>query len=572
MMTVGTSSYPGNTFLDMDCESSAYYDGKNPGTSSISGYSEEYRAQQLLNYPLLNLQLEGDSVLPEIPMGNIVDRLRMLRLRPTLEDNTSLAEVLGLSQLSSLQSGFYGGGSRQKQISYMCMALTRSLYDAPSRFIDCSKARFFSSNTLGAASSGIGLKNFLYQMLIGVELLIRLRKEPATISYSGLVSDAISGLIVLAALWMENVVIQGPKAGLTKDDPKAYTLYASQNQRQVEALIRFGEAMEWPYMDEARNYIENAYQDLIAARPVPSWDIYDWLFGLVLPGKCYRHRIMACLVHSSPTIRSIGSAPYWENGLVVKDKSYWPRRTVIGRVLGGLKGVKIVCGWIGPLPAPKENVTGWIRLKARSVDIPVPVQASVSNQSAFRALGFDDPSGRAEDVGAFLQSITNPDEWVEAPPPTATRRSDAMARVQLKAIHLNLLPGFETSSLPTEEYQASVDFEIDGQTITYTFYSNPVFVAAPPCVGSHVLHQRQVQKYKENVLMAADIKNKYPPTDQLVVIDAMGEGEEVLARAWCAERGRHAIIRKGEECCFSCAASVTVGRTGLGVNVLIMCR
>ena len=228
MMTVGTSSYPGNTFLDMDCESSAYYDGKNPGTSSISGYSEEYRAQQLLNYPLLNLQLEGDSVLPEIPMGNIVDRLRMLRLRPTLEDNTSLAEVLGLSQyvtlpfplgffiniarLSSLQSGFYGGGSRQKQISYMCMALTRSLYDAPSRFIDCSKARFFSSNTLGAASSGIGLKNFLYQMLIGVELLIRLRKEPATISYSGLVSDAISGLIVLAALWMENVVIQGPKA------------------------------------------------------------------------------------------------------------------------------------------------------------------------------------------------------------------------------------------------------------------------------------------------------------------------------------------------------------------------
>jgi hypothetical protein len=91
------------------------------------------------------------------------------------------------------------------------MALTRSLHDAPTRFIDCSKARYFSNNTLGVASSGIGLKNFLYQVLVGAELLVRLRKEPAIVSYSALVTDPISGLLVLAARWMENVVIQGPK-------------------------------------------------------------------------------------------------------------------------------------------------------------------------------------------------------------------------------------------------------------------------------------------------------------------------------------------------------------------------
>jgi len=98
----------------------------------------------------------------------------------------------------------------------MCMALTRSLYDAPSRFIDCSNARVFSNYTFSTADSGIGLKNFLYQILIGAELLIRLLKEPTTISYSGLVTDAISGLIVLAGRWMENVVIQGPKAVSSK--------------------------------------------------------------------------------------------------------------------------------------------------------------------------------------------------------------------------------------------------------------------------------------------------------------------------------------------------------------------
>lgn len=102
MMAVGTYSYPGNTFLDMDCESSAYFDGKYPGTTTISGYSEEYRAYQLLQYPLLSLALEGNSVLPEIPMGKIVDRLRMLRLQPTLEDNTVLKDMLGLSQYIAL--------------------------------------------------------------------------------------------------------------------------------------------------------------------------------------------------------------------------------------------------------------------------------------------------------------------------------------------------------------------------------------------------------------------------------------------------------------------------------------
>ena len=59
---------------------------------------------------------------------------------------------------------------------------------------------------------GIGFKNFLFQILIGEELLIRLRKAAITVSYGGLVTDAISALMVLASLWMENVVIQGPKA------------------------------------------------------------------------------------------------------------------------------------------------------------------------------------------------------------------------------------------------------------------------------------------------------------------------------------------------------------------------
>jgi hypothetical protein len=39
-MNVDAISYPGNTWLDMDSESSAYYEGKLVGTVSVSGYSE----------------------------------------------------------------------------------------------------------------------------------------------------------------------------------------------------------------------------------------------------------------------------------------------------------------------------------------------------------------------------------------------------------------------------------------------------------------------------------------------------------------------------------------------------
>jgi len=53
-----------------------------------------------------------------------------------------------------------------------------------------------------------------------------------------------------------------------------------------------------------------------------------------------------------------------------------------------------------------------------------------------------------------------------------------------------------------------------------------------------------------------------------LIINATGKGAEVLARAWCAERGRNAVIRRNPGPCFVCAYDVASKR-GLGVNVLI---
>src|ERR1700721_2234281 len=145
-MTVNALDYPGNTYLDMDMETSKYYEGKLPGTVTISGYSEEYRDQQLSILPLFNITLEGNTVIPPMALDKIVDRIRLLQRQPTLEDNKTLGEILGLSQyvnqhtvpcfrtyqlcrrLTTLQSGFYADTGRQRQIEVICMGITRSRY------------------------------------------------------------------------------------------------------------------------------------------------------------------------------------------------------------------------------------------------------------------------------------------------------------------------------------------------------------------------------------------------------------------------------------------------------------
>jgi hypothetical protein len=96
-MHVPAEDYPGNTFLDMDPESSPNYDGQLPGTTTVSGYSEEYRNSQLLIAPALSLQLEANVGLPIVPLTQIIARLQLLKILP-IEDNKGLLAFLGLSQ------------------------------------------------------------------------------------------------------------------------------------------------------------------------------------------------------------------------------------------------------------------------------------------------------------------------------------------------------------------------------------------------------------------------------------------------------------------------------------------
>jgi len=56
----------------------------------------------------------------------------------------------------------------------------------------------------------------------------------------------------------------------------------------------------------------------------------------------------------------------------------------------------------------------------------------------------------------------------------------------------------------------------------------------------------------------------------LIVINATGKGAETLARAWCSERGKSALIRRATGPCFACAYKAADSvKMGLGLGVLI---
>ena len=310
----------------------------------------------------------------------------------------------------------------------------------------------------------------------------------------------------------------------------------------------------------------------------------DWLYGLSLPGKYFRLAIMSCLALACPTTKHIGSAPYYDSGLVVGDKSYWPKRSVIGRVLAGNGNVKTTCGWVGPLPAPVGMQTGWVLLYTRPVPFPKPVVDDL-RETDLELLGFSEAD--AADPASLVREATDSSKWdppsklparIAAPSAATTTTTAGAPAVRLAALRTNIVELPDSAALKVTEYRSVLDFTCHDQSLSFTLYSKPVFVHVPKCVGTalsyHPIHEKLVKKHMANVVLATDLKSGRPlphTTETLMIIDATEPGEEAVAKAWCAESGKHALVRKNGIGCFACATNLATKRTGLGFGVLIWC-
>jgi len=258
--------------------------------------------------------------------------------------------------------------------------------------------------------------------------------------------------------------------------------------------LKFADIIKWPYKWETISFAEEAYPNLREGKEVPG-DLWDWLYGIVLPGKWAAFKIMAALVLCTPSLRELGVAYRFDMGLSLPRQSYWRSRTVLGRVLASCAGVKSICGWVGPCPPIDGPHTKYIHLKARHVEPPKLDSKEEAEEEEGSLL-----LREGEDRREWIAELKDPTSWTAPQPPVREMSLCKVERIQVKALPREVRQKIQPVDKEEEpSYRASIDFSIDNQSVRYVLYNNPVFITPPICLESpHKAHIQQLPKFQRN--------------------------------------------------------------------------
>ncbi|KAK4141493.1 heterokaryon incompatibility protein S [Dichotomopilus funicola] len=578
-------------FSHRDSEANRKFEGRFPGTRTVEGYGASFGTWARVHKPDFPPRPVFCSTfdVPAHTTPELIDLLSDLHRRKSLPWNLTnerayeyLDKLLGIRAHSRMAPGVSFDNSMQ--VMDLLDTLNRS-----DLFEDLR-----SGGSLGAQAFP-NFPNFLYQMVVAYELKLRLKDQ----GFGGINARVIAAMQA-AERWVDGVSIK-----VTKGSNPHAELRSLVHERQVEGLVRFAELLAWPALGEMREFVEDAYTDMCAGMHL-SFHLWDWLFGTMLPGKAFAFTIMSALVAATPSLLPLGAPRYYESGLVLENKSYWRDKWVMGRVLGGIWGVRAANGWVGPCPVPakgsRERVSkSWRRVVARDTAFALPERiaphADADESSLFSSL--DRVGGNSSHV-EWVRTIGDPTKWVVPVGP-----SNAPDTVELRALALKSIPreqaldefgsqkgtglsiavdrsntvtvsvqddqGNETPIEDDKEpaQRAVLELTINGQPVSFTLYNNPIFIAAPRCIdGPHPVHERDLPKM-QHILRVGQLSGHIHNDPRVLIIDATGGGEcELAARAWCSEYGQHAIVKRGTGPCIACAVRAASAE-GLGVGCVI---
>ncbi|RPA89061.1 hypothetical protein L873DRAFT_1723557, partial [Choiromyces venosus 120613-1] len=235
--------------------------------------------------------------------------------------------------------------------------------------------------------------------------------------------------------------------------------------------------------------------------------------------------------------------------------SYWRSRSIIGRVLAVVPDIHEICGWVGPCESPTGLET--YRTPAALVQVHTRAPAFKLQDSAGEQQPFVPSDGRLT--------------WEEPILPPVSEEVCVLRKLRVLSV-----PADVNSADPggvVTAYRAKLDFYLlrANKVITLTLYSNSIFVAAPPCKGTHKIDPKSTSIYTRTIYEVSRLDKAELKTEGVTVINATGHGGQALARAWCAEKGTNAVVwKRDRECCFKCGLMVA-GKEGLDVDVLILC-
>lgn len=143
----------------------------------------------------------------------------------------------------------------------------------PSSLTDLLTVEFYAAHFIG--STRLSRTKFLFHIQLGLDLDMQLKKLGLHNKCSGHIQDTPSAcaLTILAHLWTENVSIQltgvGDKCIVELKNVAAW----------IEGLIHFAEAIEWPYLDQARRHIVGLLDEVRSPTGGMHACLWDWVFG-----------------------------------------------------------------------------------------------------------------------------------------------------------------------------------------------------------------------------------------------------------------------------------------------------
>ena len=638
--------------------------GRLTGTSTIEGMGWERFETAASGRRVTVFYSQG--VLPPVTGPELVRRLQLIK-RPLEPENVeqeseALKELIGQGSAAL----FDWENPYNSQAGDLLRVVNRE-----DLFEDFTLSDSLYLLAIGPPPDGMGIRLFLLQVLLGYELYLRLKICDNAASFPG-ITQQVNATLVVAQRWVDNVSVEIRDSHLK--------VYSNVHKEQVSGLISFCESMGWPCTDEVREFTSTAYANHLDGKRI-DLHFLDFLFGLVLPGRWYAWKIMCAALYASPSLRSYGTTPYFEAGLVLENVSYWRRRTPLAKALGGLKSTKGITGWVGPCPAirtvtsavgdaevkyAEQEWTGWIRIKARAAEfsnLNTAVEERNDDEHELQDRGLRLREG--ETPRELLRDLADMTKWILPPVPPKSKCAPKLKEVRLRLVPLEdgedmtsqqaetslvfevadrveeapeqstlrksrngKASGYATPATPltSSEILASSDYFEQMQTkfgesgslrksfdlertmkqrrdsdarerprtpgdgpsppmtngkvreqparppptiVEYPLISNPVIVSTPPCVsGPHLAHAREHERYRR-VVDIKDLQNDglTAPGKMLIINATGGRDAEVLARAWCCSKGRHAVISRGETTCMTCAFNAT---ENIDVDVLIL--
>lgn len=401
---------------------------------------------------------------------------------------------------------------------------------------------------------------------------------------------------VLAEKLKENPDLRLP--ALEQSQPKDSSDKASQGPTAKDGLYTKRQSSRYLRL-RSTNTQDN---DPHASDPL-GWISRSLLSGFVIPGDGISHLLMGTILENDPdAIEQLGPTANLYGGFIYKDRSWWSKACIIGRVISALEGSKTCMGWVGSNSVPRVATRsqcvepGWFEVQTK--DLPSSTDRRPRIRHGGKLALESSPLGVGE---ITTQSFTLPMD------PEASKTQPS---VRLDALTLDV----ENVSRRciTSCNEASMSFAIQDPeaknavtNVRFPLSYNVRFVSAHECrpprgftplshehpisgnqpespnahdwtdlqrLTGHPLHKSFPYRFVSSTSLSPN--DDAPATSssahvspETLVIDARGcRGKETMARAWCASVGTHSVIGRVGKTCVGCCIREA---RAIGVPVVI---